>query len=41
MNTWTTLTEGPFELAHDFVEFRDNMNRKAGSFLGMFRKIHY
>ena len=36
-----TLAEDSFELAHALVAFRKKMNKKAGGFLGMFRKIDY
>jgi hypothetical protein len=35
------LTADSFQIAHEYVDFRNNMNKKAGGFLGMFRKIDY
>ena len=35
------LAEDAFDLAHALVAFRKKMNKKAGGFLGMFRKIDY
>jgi len=36
-----TLTRDSFELAQEFVGFRNRMNKEAGTFLSSFRKIDY
>lgn len=35
------LTTESFQLAHEYVDFRRKMNKKAGGILGMFRNIDY
>jgi len=37
----TRLVADSFQFAHEYVDFRNRMNTKAGGFLGMFRKSDY